>query len=45
MVVDDESLDLLEDDESDDESDDEDDSEDELLEDAPALAEDLSLRA
>ena len=45
MVVDDESLDLLEDDESDDESDDEDDSEDELLEDAPALVEDLSLRA
>lgn len=41
MVVDDESLDLLEDDESDDE----DDSEDELLEDAPALVEDLSLRA
>ena len=41
MVVDDESLDLLEDDESDDE----DDSEDESLEDAPALVEDLSLRA
>jgi hypothetical protein len=33
------------DDESDDESDDEDDSEDELLEGAPALVEDLSLRA
>ena len=41
MVVDDESLDLLEDDESDDE----DDSDGELLEDAPAAVEDLSLRA
>ena len=45
MLVDDDVLDLLEDDESGEESDDEDDSDDELLEDAPALGEDLSLRA